>query len=697
MLASAELISRDVAALFRSPRRILPSQAAVKSLVDHQTGRDYDLSTAPYMAYPLDTLASREYEATILVGPSRSSKSFTMVFGGLAYIITCDPADTTVIHMNQRKAQQWSKKELDRAIEISPDLRAERGAGSRANNIDMKLLRNGMSLSMGYPSVSCVSADTLRYVFITDADNLSGDLSLSALFPLAAKRTTTFMSAGHIIAEGNPAEDYSSVEWEPTPGSHEGPPATGLVSLYNGGDRHRFYWPCPHCGEFFQAEPGLAPFKLIPELEQLKELSLEKNLGEVAQRLAVVVCPNNGCEIRHESKQEMNTRGRWLKEGQKIDRDGIVYGDGAIVSKHATFWVAGVMAAYQSWPSMIEEYLKAIRHYATTGEDTQVKQRLNTDFAWPHLPFALQNRREKHAIQARAVEDYRKMDVPDGVRYLICTVDVQKNAFIVQVTGFGAHGHHWLIDRYSIRESDREKPNGGRYPIDPARYAEDWDVLTTKCVARSYRLAGPGETRSMHVKLTLIDSGGEAGVTSRAYDYWRSLVALGMRNKMRLVKGDPNLNAPRWTEAYPDTKGRKDRNSGSAGDVPVILINTTMVKDVVMAEIEKEIEGQGYYHFPAWIGKEKWFFDEITAETRGPKRWEVPAHVRNEAFDLFCYAHVGNLILKGNLINWDQHAMVPSWAKPWDSNSDVSDGARLPPPRTVRKAPQRGTRSGGVY
>lgn len=696
MLATASGIRKEVAEIFRSSRRTLPSQAAATSLVDHQSGQLYDPNAAPYMSEPLDMMASREHEATILLGPSRSSKSFTLVMGGLTYIITCDPADTTVLHMNQAESRQWSKADLARTIAASPDLFEQLGPGSGSNNVDMKLMRNGMALRMGYPSISCVSAKTIRWVFITDADNLTGDMPLNALFPQAAKRTTTFMSAGHTVVEGNPAEDYSDIHWTPTPGSHEGPPATGLVSLYNSGDRRRFYWPCPHCGEYSQAEPGLTPFKLLPELEELKALSQSSNLSEIAQRLAVVVCPNNGCEIRHEHKQQMNSRGRWLKEGQTIDHAGVIHGAG-VISRRATFWVAGVMAAYQSWPSMIEQYLQAIRHFSATGEDSEVKARLNTDFAWPHLPFALQNRREKHAIQARAVEDYRKMDVPDGVRYLICTVDVQKNAFVVQVTGFGAHGHHWLIDRYSIRESEREKPNGGRYPIDPARYAEDWDVLTTKCVARSYRLAGPGETRSMHVKLTLIDSGGEAGVTSRAYDYWRSLVALGMRNKMRLVKGDPNLNAPRWTEAYPDTKGRKDRNSGSAGDVPVILINTTMVKDVVMAEIEKEIEGEGYYHFPAWIGKEKWFFDEITAETRGPKRWEVPAHVRNEAFDLFCYAHVGNLILKGNLINWDQHAMVPGWAKPWDSNSDVSDGARLPPPRPVRKSPQRGTRSGGVY
>jgi phage terminase large subunit GpA-like protein len=32
------------------------------------------------------------------------------------------------------------------------------------------------------------------------------------------------------------------------------PPTTGILSLYNRGDRRRLYWPCPHCGEYFQPE-----------------------------------------------------------------------------------------------------------------------------------------------------------------------------------------------------------------------------------------------------------------------------------------------------------------------------------------------------------------------------------------------------------------------------------------------------------
>ena len=49
----------------------------------------------------------------------------------------------------------------------------------------------------------------------------------------------------------------------------------GILSLYNRGDRRRWYWPCPHCGEYFQpaamwfagfrdiADPVLAVGRLI--------------------------------------------------------------------------------------------------------------------------------------------------------------------------------------------------------------------------------------------------------------------------------------------------------------------------------------------------------------------------------------------------------------------------------------------------
>ncbi len=150
-------------------------------------------------------------------------------------------------------------------------------------------------------------------------------------------------------------------------------------------------------------------------------------------------------------------------------------------------------------------------------------------------------------------------------------------------------------------------------------------------------------------------------------------------------------------ERFPDTRNRKDRNSGFVGDVPVLFFNVTIVKDVVMANMDREEFGPGYYHFPRWIEKDAKFFNEITAEKRGPKRWECAPHVRNEAGDLFVMAEVGHFTMLGDKIKWDQHNSIPSWARPWDTNSEVRTGARLAAPRPAKPAPRRGTRSSGVY
>jgi phage terminase large subunit GpA-like protein len=47
--------------------------------------------------------------------------------------------------------------------------------------------------------------------------------------------------------------------------------------------------------------------------------------------------------------------------------------------------------------------------------------------------------------------------VPEPVRFLIATVDVQKRSFVVQVHGFGPGGDMWIIDAFKIRHSPSRK------------------------------------------------------------------------------------------------------------------------------------------------------------------------------------------------------------------------------------------------
>jgi phage terminase large subunit GpA-like protein len=193
---------------------------------------------------------------------------------------------------------------------------------------------------------------------------------------------------------------------------------------------------------------------------------------------------------------------------------------------------------------------------------------------------------------------------------------------------------------------------------------EDWRRLIEKAITRRYPLAD-GSGRTMPVRLTACDSGGKEGVTARAYEFFRELRAKGLHGKFRLVKGTDRIDAPRVVESFPDTRNRSDRNAGSAGDVPVLLLNSTLLKDDVMGKVWRTEDGPGRFHFPNWLPTS--FYDELTAETRGDRRWED--HGRpNESLDLSCYAEAAALFMKADRIDW---SAPPSWAAEWDKNPDV--------------------------
>ncbi|HGP1089299.1 TPA: phage terminase large subunit family protein, partial [Klebsiella pneumoniae] len=88
----------------------------------------------------------------------------------------------------------------------------------------------------------------------TDYDRFPEDIDGEGdAFSLGSKRTTTFMSSGMTLVESSPGRDIRDTKWRPNT-AHEAPPTTGILSLFNRGDRRRLYWPCPHCGEYFQPE-----------------------------------------------------------------------------------------------------------------------------------------------------------------------------------------------------------------------------------------------------------------------------------------------------------------------------------------------------------------------------------------------------------------------------------------------------------
>ena len=239
----------------------------------------------------------------------------------------------------------------------------------------------------------------------------------------------------------------------------------------------------------------------------------------------------------------------------------------------------GPAAAYQTWAQLVYKLLTAEQEYETTGSEETLKAVINTDWGLPYLPRASAEQRQSDLLMRRA-EDYGKRLVPPKVRFLLAAVDVgrQKRRFVVQIIGYGENGERWLIDRYNIRQSLRHDENGEAQPIRPDAYPEDWQLLVSDVLDKSYRLQS-NEGLRMPVLAMAVDSGGEEGVTDNAYKFWRQCRRDGLSKRVYLIKGDSTKRQKTITKTYPDNSGRADRRAEARGEIPVYLLQTDVLKD----------------------------------------------------------------------------------------------------------------------
>lgn len=646
---TAKAARTDSGYILRAPRRMRVADAVAQYMrVPMGAGNSvpWDPLVAPYVIEPMNCLASREYDAVIFVGPARTGKTIGLIDGWVIYNVICDPADMLIIQMTEEKAREHSKKRLARTFRVSPEVASRLSPNKNDNNVYDRTFLAGNYLKIGWPSVNIMSSSDYKCVALTDYDRFPEDIDGEGdAFSLASKRTTTFMSSGMTLVESSPGRDVKDVKWRRT-SPHEAPPTTGILSLYNRGDRRRWYWPCPHCGEYFQpCGDVVAGFRDIAD-------------PVLASEAAYIQCPSCSGRIMPEQKRELNGRGVWLRDGESINADGSRYGDPRR-SRIASFWMEGPAAAYQTLSQLVYKLLTAEQEYETTGSEETLRAVINTDWGLPYLPRASMEQRKSELLEQRA-EPVPSRSVPDGVNFLVATVDVQAGRhrrFVVQVTGYGSRGERWIIDRYNITQSLRGDSDGESQRIDPASYPEDWDVLLTDVFHKSWPLASD-PSQQMRLMAMAVDSGGEDGVTDNAYKFWRRCRRDGLGKRIYLFKGDSIRRAKLITRTFPDNTGRTGRRAQAAGDVPLWLLQTDALKDRVNNALWRDSPGPGYVHFPDWLGS--WFYDELTYEERSSDgKWSKPGRGANEAFDLMVYAEALVILHGYEKIRWPD---APEWA-----------------------------------
>jgi phage terminase large subunit GpA-like protein len=197
--------------------------------------------------------------------------------------------------------------------------------------------------------------------------------------------------------------------------------------LWQSGTRHHWCWRCPHCHRYF-----VPRFNLLDGFKNLTPLQ--------ARRSAFVRCFYSDCggviEERH--KEEMNATGRMVAPGQSVDADGNVIG-APPESSTLSFWVSGLASPFVTIGQRVETYLTALR----SNESDKLQTAINSQFGELYVDGGGDVPPWEHIFDQRL--PYKAKTVPDGVRYLTCGVDVQKNRLIFVVRGWGRYATSWLI------------------------------------------------------------------------------------------------------------------------------------------------------------------------------------------------------------------------------------------------------------
>lgn len=624
------------------------------------------------MREPMDMLQSRFHTAVIFVASAQSAKTQALILNWVAYSALVDGMDMIIFSPTQQAARDFSIRRIDRLHRYSPEIRAAQMPSRDADNVYDKHYRNGMMLNLGHPTIAQLAGRPVGRIALTDYDRMPDDVDdEGSPFLLASKRATTFGSFAMTVAESSPSREVENPNWVPkTP--HEAPPCKGILGLYNQGDRRRWFWPCPHCDTFFEGK-----------WEQIVWDDKGDNLSSA--ETARLICPVNGCTIVQNEKYMMLENGRWLKDGQSIDPGTHeTVGDG-VRSLTVSYWLPPVASGFMNWTVQVLKYLNAVESYEKTTSEEELRTFYNNDLGLPYLPKSAQaeftpgelmKRAEPFTVMEMPEDERVERDpmlqptVPKGVRFLVAMIDVQNNLFVVQVHGIIPGSPTFdlvVIDRFQIRKSQRLDHQGDALWVRPAAYLEDWDEIISQVMDRTYPLDDESGRR-MGVRMTGCDSGGRAGVTTNAYNFHRKIRREGRAGKFTLLKGDGLLSRPRAQITTPDSN-RRDKLSVARGDVPVLILNSNLLKDAVRGRLSVLEPGKGMIRFPSWL--KEWFFTELCVETRDDKGWHNIRNLRNESWDLLYYCLgvcVGPVLSLENK-DWTD---PPAWAAEWDENELVT-------------------------
>lgn len=369
-------------------------------------------------------------------------------------------------------------------------------------------------------------------------------------------------------------DEHSGLEfWKPGEGEEVSSP---IWKLWQGGTRHHFCWPCPHCGEYFVPRSTLLvyPAGATP--------------AEV-ERVATIACPKCGGIIEESHKPEMNANGLFVAPGQRIVNGGV---EGLPPDVNdLSIWVSGLCSPFKTFGARAAALVTAQR----TSEAAKIQTAINSQFGECFIERG-GDLPTWEVLKSRAMA-YALNTVADVARFMTCGIDVQKNRLVYVVRAWGPKATSWLVAHGEIMGDTSQ--------------TDVWDSLEEF-------LRAPIDGRL--IKLVFIDSGFRPGKPfqvpfNRVYEFCRR-----MRKFVFASKGSSNAMVRPLIQAKLEVN--KDGGAEKYG-LDLMRLDTDHWKSFVHERLGWETTKAGAWHTSTEAADD--YFKQVVAETRviseGKPKW----------------------------------------------------------------------------
>ena len=500
----------------------------------------------------------------------------------LGYIIDHAPGPVMFVLPRIEDAKRNSKLRVDPLIEETPRLSQKVGsAKSRDSNntILQKGFEGGELVMTGANSAAGLRSMPARFLFMDELDAYPQDVEGEGdPVSLALARSRTFSRRKAFLCSTPTIDGHSKIAQE-----------------FELSDQRFFNVPCPHCKE-----------KQVLKFENLK-------WDEGKPETVLYYCEHCGEGIEERYKTRMLDGGEWIPTATSETRG---YHISALYSPLGWF----------SWADIVKDYLDAKKEIEVEKKHDKMRVFTNTILGLTYKEGG--DSPEWQRLYLRR-ELYKIGTVQEGVCFLTCGVDVQKDRLELEVIGWGKGKENWSVD-FQVLSGDTSQENV-------------WNDLASY-IQKTF----PAEDgRDLPILLTAIDAGYN---TQHVYNFCRRFNA----KRVVPVKGYDEMATaiaqPRSVDVK-QSNGRTFRRGVKYWPIGVSVIKSEIYG---VLKIDPPVAGaptpKGLCHFPEYNEE---YFKQLCAEKVSIKNnrkgftvmeW-VKDRERNEALDVRVYNRAAAAII----------------------------------------------------